>query len=352
MNPADLLREIIRPFVDRVLLIAIIVFGGALWLSLIVMQLGPILVIFGLLMGLIVLSTMFRYVIQVLECRAQGLRTPVVDIDALTLLGNLWTFFPLLLTLAFGWVAALLAGSGNTGGATALTVVFALLFPASIGVLSITHSPLESINPVALYRLIQRCGITYAWIPIVVAAVTFASAGMAQAGAPLLIVVLVRTYAIFLLFTMTGAVVRQSGVSGDVSIGEAKEQYESDYRDELTGERQKVADHAYGFISRGNREGGLKHIRQWIKSDPDPDDAVGWFFNEMMRWENKDAALFFGQECLAHFLHHDNDEPALKLIARCLHENPAWKPKPEDRPHALLLAEKYEREDLLPSLRQ
>ena len=351
MTPADLLQELVRPVVDRVLLIAIIVFGGAMWLSLMVMQLGPLLVIFGLLIGLIVLSTMFRYVIQVLECRAQGLRTPVVDIDALTLFGNLWTFFPLVLTLAFGWFAALLAGSGNTGGATALSVLFALLFPASIGVLAITHSPLESIKPVALYRLIERCGINYVWIPILVAAVTFASAGIAAAGAPLLIVVLLRTYAIFLLFTLTGAVVGVSGVSGDVSVGETQEQYESDYRDELTGERQNVADHAYGFISRGNREGGFKHIREWIQSDPDPADAADWFFNEMMRWENKDAALFFGQECLSHFLHHENDAPALKLIARCLHENPAWKPKAEDRPHALLLAEKYQRDDLLPSLR-
>ncbi|MGI9262689.1 MAG: hypothetical protein ACR2QR_11670 [Woeseiaceae bacterium] len=351
MNPADLLKELVRPFVDKVLLIAMLVFGVALWLTLKIMQIGPVFVIVGLFIGLVVLSTMFRYVIQILECRAQGLRTPIVDIDALTLFGNLWTFFPLVLSVAFGWAVTLLAGTGNTGGATALAVFFVLLFPASIGVLGITHSPLESIKPVALYRLIESCGINYIWIPIAVAAVTFASAGIAQSGAPLLILVLLRTYAIFLLFTLTGAVVGASGVSGDVSVGEPQEQYESDYRDELTDERQKIANHAYGFISRGNREGGFKHIRQWIESDPDPDDAVGWFFNEMMRWEEKDAALFFGQECLSHFLHHEEDAAALKLMGRCLHENPAWKPKAEDRPHAVALAEKYQRDDLLPSLR-
>jgi len=351
MNPADLLKELMRPFADKVLLIAIVVFGGALWLTLMIMQLGPLFVIVGLFFGLIVLSTMFRYVIQVLECRAQGVRTPVVDIDALTLFGNLWTFFPLVVALAVGWAAVYLAGTGNTGGAIALAAVFALFFPAALGVLVITHSPLESVKPVALYHLIERCGIDYVWIPVVIVAFSFASAGIAQGGAPLLLVVLLRTYIIFLLFSLTGAVVHKSGVSGDVSVGEVQEQHESDYRDDLAAERQKVASHAYGFISRGNREGGFKHIRQWLETDPDPDDGVDWFFNELMRWEEKDAALFFGQECLSHYLHHENDALALKLIARCLHENPAWKPRADDRPHAKALAEKYLRDDLLPSLR-
>ena len=76
-----------------------------------------------------------------------------------------------------------------------------------------------------------------------------------------------------------------------------------------------------------------------------------WFFEEMMRWENTDAALFFGQECLAHFLHHDLDAMALKLLSSCIHENPAWRPRPEDRQHAVELAEKYSRDDLLPAIR-
>ncbi len=150
---------------------------------------------------------------------------------------------------------------------------------------------------------------------------------------------------------MTGEVVRRSGVFGDVSVGLQEAGAESDYRDQLAADRRKVADHAYGIISRGNREGGFKHIRQSIAADPDPDAAVQWFFDEMLRWESKDAALFFGQECLAHFLHHDREASALKLMSRCIHENPAWRPRAEDRQAAIELAVKYARDDLLPSLR-
>lgn len=351
MQPADVLRELRRPFVDTVLLIAIGTFGGALWLTLLIMQQGPLFVIIGLAIALIVLSALFRYAIQVLECRVQGLRTPVVDVNALTLFGNLWTLSPLVLTVAFAWTAIYLGGTGQNGVATAVAVLFALLFPASIGVLAITHSPAESVNPRALYRLIERSGISYIWIPVVIVALLLVTRAIAQAGAPLLPIVLLRTYVMFLAFTLTGEVVRRSGVSGEVSIGEKPGNSESVYRDEMTMDRQKIADHAYGFISRGNRDGGFRHIRQWIAKDPDPDDAVQWFFDEMLRWEKCDAALFFGQECLAHFLHHDLDAMALKLMSRCLHENPAWRPKTEDRPHAIELAKRYSREDLLLSLR-
>ena len=68
-------------------------------------------------------------------------------------------------------------------------------------------------------------------------------------------------------------------------------------------------------------------------------------------WETREPALFFAQECLAHFLHHEQDAMALKLMSRCFHEQPRWKPRREDRDHAIALAERYGREDLLKSLR-
>ena len=70
-----------------------------------------------------------------------------------------------------------------------------------------------------------------------------------------------------------------------------------------------------------------------------------------MRWESKDAALFYAQPCLSHFLHHDEDRRALKLISSCLHQDPRWKPSVADRQHAVDLAERHGREDLARLLR-
>ena len=109
--------------------------------------------------------------------------------------------------------------------------------------------------------------------------------------------------------------------------------------------------HAYGFISRGNREGGFAHILDWIQQEADVHAASAWFFTAMMKWESKQPALFYAQTYLAHLLHHDDDTVALKLLSACLHVDSTWRPRSEDRDAVNDLAVKYARKDLLEKLR-
>ncbi len=111
-------------------------------------------------------------------------------------------------------------------------------------------------------------------------------------------------------------------------------------------ERQKVANHAYGFISRGNREGGFAHIREWLEKEIEPDEAWQWFFDEMLKWENKNPALFFAQEYLGQLLDWGHEQEAIKLVSRCLHENERWRPIEENRNHINELLIHYGRDDL------
>lgn len=348
MNPRDIFREILFPLTNASLVMAIVFFGSLIWL---VAAAG----LLGLWLAFIVVPAVFRYGIYVLEARAHGDEAFVPGIEIFNIADNGWGLFPLAVFIVFIWVEVEIATNMGMGAAQAALAIFFLIYPASMAVLGITRSPVASLNPVALFNMVKTCGVNYVWIPGALTAVAVASI-KASAVLPDFLDYYLEMYLFFLFFTFTGAVVHTSGAVDEVDIELPVGQTESEYVDDLTAERQQVANHAYGFISRGNREGGFKHIRQWIQTDPDPDDAVGWFFNEMMRWEEKDAALFFGQECLSHYLHHDQDSDnearALKLMARCLHENPGWKPKAEDRSHATALADKYLRDDLLLSLRR
>jgi hypothetical protein len=150
---------------------------------------------------------------------------------------------------------------------------------------------------------------------------------------------------------MTGAMLHVNRDAIDLDLELPSTPSKEDVAGDLENERRKVANHAYGFVSRGNCEGGFAHVRQWIAAEADPNEAIDWFFTEMMRWEKKDAALFFAQECLAHYLHHDQEVRALKLMSRCLYEEPRWKPRLENRQHAVELAERCGRDDLLRLLR-
>ena len=124
--------------------------------------------------------------------------------------------------------------------------------------------------------------------------------------------------------------------------------YEID--EKLLQERTKVLNHAYGFISRDNRAGGRKHIEEWLQRDPVPHNAWEWFFQQMLRWENKEAALEFAQDYLTHLLQDGDYAAAVKVILRCRLEHETFMPLAEDRELARAAAEHCGNEELLKTL--
>ena len=345
VKPADAARELLFPLTDLAVLMAIIVFGGLLWLA---FAAG----LLGLWLAFIVVPATFRYAIYLLESRAHGEVTHVAGIEVFNIADNLWGLFPLLLLLAIAWIEwQVLQTFGSTPALLLLAVIF-FFYPASMGVLAITRSPVASINPVAMLRLIHRCGPGYLYIPVLVSLVALGAFYLAIPHLPDFVGYFVAVFLFFFMFALTGAVIQASDVASDVAIDPPTLPTAAEDADARIAERRKVSSHAYGFISRGNRDGGFRHIRDRIAGEADPDAAVSWFFNDMMAWENKQAALFFGQECFAHFLHHGLDAQALKVLSRCLHEDPSWRPRREDIEAATLLAERNGREDLLPALRR
>jgi hypothetical protein len=103
--------------------------------------------------------------------------------------------------------------------------------------------------------------------------------------------------------------------------------------------RERALTHAYGFVSRGNRGGGFKHIFESIAEDVDPPVAWAWYFERMLAWNDSDAALFFAQDYVHELLCHGEKIAALKLILRCRLLNEQWKPRREDMPLTIAAAQ-------------
>ena len=140
------------------------------------------------------------------------------------------------------------------------------------------------------------------------------------------------------------------GGSGYDPVAENDEQpVESD--EQRLKERNRALNHAYGFISRGNRAGGLTHIYQCIDADPDPTSAWPWFTEQLLRWEISEEALPFAQQYLSRLLHSEQPVAAVKLMLRCRSINEAFRPLPEDRALALEAAENSQNDDLISFLR-
>lgn len=336
MSPADYLRELAFPARSSSTLIAL----ASFWLLLLLASAAGLL---GLWLGLLVAVALFRYLTMIADARARGTDTATPGIELFTF-GEFWNLFPaLLVILAALWVRTLGELYGE-GAALALALVGALLLPATIALLVLTRSPLESLNPVALYRLLVAVGPAYLYAPLTAVLVVLVPLrldflpGRAGIG--------VELYLLAALFAVCGALTRAGSLIDEVDIPAPLEPDPEKQAGRLARQRKAVLDHAYGFVSRGNRDGGLAHIYSWLDDDPDPDDGWRWFFAHMLEWQDRDHALFFAQAYLGRLLARGERIAAVKLLLRGRLENEEFRPLAADLPAAIEAAEATGNADL------
>jgi hypothetical protein len=138
---------------------------------------------------------------------------------------------------------------------------------------------------------------------------------------------------------VTGAVTRGTNLFTDVDLPEADGVDEEKRQRGLARKRTQVLDHAYGLASRGNRDGGLKHIYHWLARDPEPDDAWPWCFEQMLRWEDSYPGLLLAQQYLGRLLEAGEQVGAVKLMLRCRLIDETFRPLSADLPRAVAAAE-------------
>lgn len=330
MAPIKLFKAALLPITEPTVLFPLIVF----W---ILVSIGTSGSPMGLLVLILCLPPLFRYQMIILEASAKGVVPGAFDAEFFNWGGGMWTLFPLpvVIALIFGGAAANEA-FGNSGIIVVLALAGAFL-PASFAVLAITHSPLQSLNPIAIGRLLKSAGETF-WIASVYLFVVGWAAVQAE-QLPNIASNFVHLYVLFSFAAVNGALIEPLGLIDDVSIPDSLEVTEEEKLKLLESDRNDVLTHAYGFISRGNREGGFKHIMNQIAEDPDEVAAWAWFFERMMRWAEKEHALFFAQHYIHDLLLHGEKIPALKVIMRCRFFDDRFKPFREDLPAAISAAE-------------
>lgn len=309
MKPADILRAITYPVTESSVLVPLVAF----WLLISLANWGGL---FGLIfLFLLVIPALYRFQMIVLEARARGCTPATPDLGFFSWFGNAWTLFPVFVVVLLVWAIVAIGQGFGTSWAILAVFIAAVFFPASIAVLAITHSPLQSLNPVALGRLLHRCSATI-WIASVFLLISSWLSAEAEA-LPRIGSSLVQLLLSFSFFSLVGSLIEPYGLIEEIDIPAPTEKDGAEIAHDLEKNRVGVLNHAYGFISRGNREGGFEHIFDWMTNDPDPVAAWAWFFDRMLAWENKSTAMFFAQHYLHDLLRHDEKVPAVKLLMRC-----------------------------------
>ena len=341
MSPAEYLRELAFPFRSSATAIALLVFA-------LLLGLASVAGLFGIWLYIATIPAYARYLTMIAEARARGREAMPPGIEYFTLVGNLWTFFPAVTAVGMGFVVVYSSGLVGTQPAFLLALGFATVWPAMVGVLVITHSMGESLNPVAIARFIAACGSDYWYAPMTLVLIILVSAF--AAGWLWWLPLPIDSFLAASLFAVTGAIMRKGRLVDDVDVPDALEPDADEVTARLLRERTGVLNHAYGFASRGNREGGLGHVVAWLHRDPDPDDAWPWFFEQMLRWEDTMPALQFAQRYLGRLLDHGEQVRAVKLLMRCRLVDARFRPLPADLPRAIEAAKACRNEDLAAAL--
>ena len=343
MAPRELAKEIASPFTDMTVLLGM---AGFALLAALAQAAG----ILGLWLSILLAPAFFRYLLALLEARANGRPAPVAGIEMFSVAGNFWTLAPLVVIAVAVWGGFLLAHQGHVAASRAAGVAVSLVLPASLAILAITRSPFESLNPLAWWRMVRACGADYAFAAVVPPLTALLVTLLPLDGMPAVVAGLCWSYPAFLLCTLTGAILQGSDVAFQIRIPDPVEAKADDVSAGREAGRRKVLSHAYGFASRGNLDGGLAHVCAAIADDPEPAYARRWYFERMLQWESKTCGLLFAQEYLAWLLAQERDVEALKLLTRCFLVDPAFRPLPDDRDAAVAVARRFRRDDLLRNL--
>lgn len=305
----------------------------------------------GLFLAFLILPSLFHYLMRILDARAKGKDPGPLEAEDLMWFQGAWSLFMLVHLVVTIYAIYIFGSLYKLPGLLITSVLLAAVIPASLAVLAITRSPLQSLNPKAIGGLIGRTGSDYWILPTYILLAGFVMQWIGSLSWPDILVELIGFYLTLVFFSLTGTVVAPHQFHDEVGIYDPVEPDQADVDVSLLKERTAVLSHAYGFVSRDNRAGGFKHIESWLQRDPDPESAWAWFFEQMLRWEIKYPALVFAQSYLNRLLHDGDDVTAVKVLMRCRHENDAFVPLADDIGLALKAAEHCQNQELIDFLR-
>ena len=316
--------------------------------------LGQLISLAGLLgiwLAVMVVPAFSRYLILLAQARARGVEAEPPGIEYFSMIGNWWTLFPAVPVALFVWGSFFIGENYGPSAAGLFALGVITIVPAMMAVLIVTQSPLQSLNPVALTTLIRECGLSYWWAPVTLLGLPFIAV-LLNKVMPDWLHSITGLYMVFAFYAVNGAVIREKKLMEEVYIDDPVEPDVEVQIANLEKEREFNLNHAYGLVSRGNRDGGLTHIYKWLQKDPDPDKAWDWFFARMMAWEESRHALFYAQRYLSRLIAQNDNIKVCKVILRCRMVDDTFRPLPEDLRAAIEAAEECGNRELANDLKR
>jgi hypothetical protein len=300
-------------FVTSAVLVALV---GALILKISVVS-AETGFLFAYLLIAVVIWASANHFVEVLEQSARGEGWAVFSIETLaTVRSQLGVVFLLELAVIVA-VFDLLEAFGGVELAWVFAGLVAGALPASVALLAVTRNLLRAIHPLGLLRAAFRMGFPYLGLVLAFTAVgSLVALAYQRRG---FLEFLAALYASFWLAYLTGAAVYSRRMVLGLHAPRSPEAKLARELDRLQQVRHRALDYAYGIASRGNLEGALAYINEYVASEAEPLAARQWMYFEMTRWASARPALAFGQRLAADLETAGQPDAAAKMRASCAH---------------------------------
>ena len=125
MRPAKIASELAYPMTEMSVIMAIVVFT-------LLYMLASAAGLFGIWLFAAIVPAYFRYLLYLLEARANGRAAPVRGVELFNWVENFWSLFPLVWLAAVSWGAWFLATTFSMTVALIFAVTIFLFVPASM----------------------------------------------------------------------------------------------------------------------------------------------------------------------------------------------------------------------------
>jgi hypothetical protein len=293
--------------------------------------------LFGIALGLIVLSWFTKYAFVLMDALAEGVvEPPVLSIEMVNPLSEQRPM--VMLGLTIGLLYASNAASywlGQTGGLV-LMIVCAAILPAIVAVQGATGMVVQSLNPRRVLGLIARLRGDYVLILGFIGVVWLFFRVVLESGLgdalPLILRIALLMYAWLAVFSLIGGVLFErrfdiglDDVHTPEGLGAVVDANDDDDAPDERA-RDKEVDRIYAEWRGGAHANAWKTVLALVAQSKDEMAELRWLYQRASQWPDARLAERLARELLPRLLAKRTTGDALDVVRERLRKNPTFRP--------------------------
>lgn len=284
--------------------------------------------LFGIALGVIVTSWLFKYAYVLFDHVVRGVdEPPVLDLNMVNPFNEQRPLAQLIILGIVGGSVALAAYRLPVAVAVVLGVVATLLIPASVAILGLEGNPLKAVYPVALVRMVAGLGVLYIQILGVIAGYAIALGLLGKLHLWLPLELALSLFAVLSIFSGLGGALYERRHELGLETWHSPERTAEKERTVTLRQSQDTVTEAYGLLRVGAHGKAWALLENWLTSRGNTLEDYRWLCESVASWPDARYANRLTDEFVDRLLVHKRTGEALDVVTKRLRVDASYRPK-------------------------